>query len=89
MPVGPLRRSIGALGLIGLAPVAAMVAKGTLHPVDAAWRAVILLVGLLALGRVANWGMGQVASALERANAAAEEEARAAEEQVSEGAPTA
>lgn len=66
MSIGPLRRSIGALGLLALVPVAAMLVVGTLDPVDAAQRSVVTLIGLLVLGRLASWGVHGIASAVER-----------------------
>ncbi|MBW3657188.1 MAG: hypothetical protein KY457_01015 [Actinobacteria bacterium] len=66
MSVGPLRRSIGALGLLALVPVAAMLVVGTLDPVDAAKRSLVTLIGLLVLGRLASWGVHAIASTVER-----------------------
>lgn len=68
MSIGPLRRSVGALGLVALIPVAAMLVVGTLHPVEAAQRAVVTLAALLVLGRLASWGVDGMASSLERAS---------------------
>lgn len=66
MSIGPLRRSIGALGLLALVPVASMLVVGTLDPVDAARRSLVTLIGLLVLGRLASWGVHGIASAVER-----------------------
>lgn len=66
MSIGPLRRSVGALGLLALVPVAAMLVAGTLDPVDAAQRALLTLIAVLVLGRVANWGVHRMATAVER-----------------------
>lgn len=66
MPIGSLRRSIGALGLVALVPVAAMLLTGALTPVDAARRAVLSVVVVLALGRVVAWGIRATATLIER-----------------------
>lgn len=66
MSVGPLRRSIGALGLLALVPVAAMMLLGTLSPVDAARRAATIVVVLLLVGRLVGWGIGHLAGVIER-----------------------
>lgn len=68
MSVGPLRRSVGAVGLVALVPLAAMLATGALAPVDAARRAVVTLIVLLLLGRVAGRGLRHLATAVERAD---------------------
>jgi hypothetical protein len=72
--IGPLRRSIGALGLVALVPVAGMIVAGTLTPVDAARRAMVTLVALLLLGRLAGQGMNHLAAVLERTMDAAADE---------------
>lgn len=70
MSIGPLRRSIGALGLLAMLPVAAMLILGALEPVDAARRSLVTLIGLLVLGRLASWGCHGIASAIERSGMA-------------------
>lgn len=75
MSIGPLRRSIGALGLLALVPVAGMLVAGTLDPVDAAQRSLVTLIGLLVLGRLATWGVHGIASSIERSGTEAEESA--------------
>lgn len=65
MSVGPLRRSIGALGLLALVPVAGMMLLGTLTPVDAAQRAMTITVALLMIGRLVGWGIGYLARSVE------------------------
>lgn len=65
MSVGPLRRSVGALGLVALVPLAAMVVTGTLAPVDAARRAAVTLVVLLLLGRLAGRAVSHLATLVE------------------------
>lgn len=71
MSVGPLRRLVGALGLVALVPLLAMVSLGTLSPVDAAIRAVVMVVVLHVLGRVAGWGMRMLAAQVETVEATA------------------
>jgi hypothetical protein len=51
---GPLRRIIGVLGLLALAPVALALATGTVAPEDAALRAVAVGASVVVLGRVAQ-----------------------------------
>lgn len=65
MPVGPLRRFVGILGLVALVPTLLMVAQGEVSLVDAAVRATVTVVVVLALGRVVSWGMGALASDVE------------------------
>lgn len=65
MSVGPLRRSVGALGLLALVPLAAMIVAGTLTPVDAARRATVTLVALLLLGRLAGRAVHHLATLVE------------------------
>lgn len=65
MSIGPLRRSVGAIGLVALVPVALMVVVGSVTAVDAAFRATATIVGVVVLGWVANWGIDRVASELE------------------------
>jgi hypothetical protein len=52
MSAGPLRRIIGVLGLLALAPVALALATGTVAPEDAALRAVAVGAAVVLLGRV-------------------------------------
>jgi hypothetical protein len=66
MSVGPLRRLIGTLGLVALAPTAALLALGTVTPVDAAIRAVVTLVSTLLVGRVATWWLNATAASFEQ-----------------------
>lgn len=67
MPIGSLRRSVGALGLVSLVPVAAMLLAGTLSPVDAARRVVLSVLAVLVLGRLAAWGIAATAASIEQA----------------------
>lgn len=54
MSAGPLRRVIGVLGLLALAPIAVALATGTVAPEDAALRAVAVGVAVVAIGRIAR-----------------------------------
>lgn len=54
MSAGPLRRIIGVLGLLALAPIAISLATGSVAPEDAALRAVAVGVVVVAIGRVAR-----------------------------------
>lgn len=72
MSIGPLRRLVGALGLVALVPLLAMVTLGTLDPVDAAFRAAVMVAVLHVVGRVAGWGMGMLAVQVETVEATAD-----------------
>jgi hypothetical protein len=54
MSTGPLRRTIGAAGLLALVPVVVMLALGSITPEDAALRAVAIAVSVVVVGRVAR-----------------------------------
>lgn len=54
MSAGPLRRIIGILGLLALAPVAIGLAAGTLAAADAALRAVAVGIVFVGVGRLAT-----------------------------------
>ncbi|HVL99739.1 MAG TPA: hypothetical protein VM324_10660 [Egibacteraceae bacterium] len=72
MKPGPLRRLTGALGLVALAPTAAMLALGALTLADAALRAGVTLVGVTAIGRGAGWWLSSTAARFERRTPAAD-----------------
>jgi hypothetical protein len=67
MSVGPLRRLAGTLGLLALAPTAAMLAAGLITPADAAMRAVVTLLGIMLIARIVGWWLALLAGNLERA----------------------
>lgn len=70
MSPGPLRRFIGALGLLALAPVAWLLTSGAISGLEAAKRGAIILIVTAILGRVATaWLVGVVRS-LDRQNRA-------------------
>ena len=52
MTIGPLRRLVASLGLLGLVPITWLLATGGLSPEEAALRAVIVSMVVVALGRV-------------------------------------
>lgn len=59
MNPGPLRRLVGAIGLLTLAPVALLLLQGRITPLLAAQRAVVVLVVVVVLGRfVTGWLQG-------------------------------
>lgn len=66
MTPGPLRRLIGAVGLVVLAPIAYRLVEGSMSPVDAALRAVATLVAVVLVGRLMGSWLGQVALAYDR-----------------------
>jgi hypothetical protein len=65
MSVGPLRRLVGTLGLIALAPTAAMLMVGRIDATTAALRALATLLAAMLIGRVAGWWVGQMARGYE------------------------
>ena len=66
MTPGPLRRLIGAIGLVVLAPIAYRLVEGSMSPVDAALRAVATLVAVVLVGRLLGSWLGQVALTYDR-----------------------
>lgn len=54
MTAGPLRRITSAIGLIALVPVALLLITGQLTPEAAVLRAGMVLIAVVALGRVAR-----------------------------------
>lgn len=66
MSPGPLRRLLGALGLIALAPIALRLVQGSLAPTDAAVRAVVTLLAVMVVGRLFGGWLGQVAAGYDR-----------------------
>ena len=69
MSPGPLRRLLGALGLVALAPIALRLVDGSLSPADAAVRAVVTLLAVVVIGRIFGTWLRQVATTYERAPA--------------------
>jgi hypothetical protein len=62
---GPLRRLLGSVGLLLLAPLGAMMLVGRLGPVEAAQRALVVLLVVLVVGRLAGAYLHAVASRFE------------------------
>lgn len=65
MTPGPLRRLIGTLGLLALAPTAVMLAMDRITPLDAALRSCATLLAAVLIGRVADWWVAMIAQGLE------------------------
>jgi hypothetical protein len=61
MRPGPIRRLLGTLGLLALAPIGWRLLDGSLAPADAAVRAVVTLVLVAVLGRILGMWVSQVA----------------------------
>jgi hypothetical protein len=61
MRPGPIRRLLGALGLLALTPIGWRLLDGSLAPVDAAVRAVVTLVLVAAVGRIVGMWVSQIA----------------------------
>lgn len=66
MSPGPLRRLLGALGLLVLAPVAIRLVDGSISPMDAALRAAATLIIVMVVGRLFGVWLRQVAHSYER-----------------------
>lgn len=66
MSPGPLRRLLGALGLVALAPIALRLVDGSMSPADAAVRAVMTLLAVVVLGRLLGTWLRQVAATYDR-----------------------
>lgn len=62
MRPGPLRRMIGSLGLLGLVPICLLLLDGRLTVVQGAQRAVVWLLLVVVLGRLAGAYLASVAS---------------------------
>lgn len=65
MSIGPLRRLVGAVGLVAMAPLLLMLSLGALSAVDAAVRAVVMVLVLLLSGRAVGWGVKYMATSVE------------------------
>lgn len=65
MSVGPLRRLAGALGLLALAPTAAMLIVSFITPGEAARRAIVTVAVVLVLARLTGWWLGLLAGSFE------------------------
>ncbi len=68
MSIGPLRRFVGMLGLLALAPTALMLGLGRIDPTTAALRAVATLLVTVLIGRVAGWWVEAMARGYEGAS---------------------
>lgn len=72
MSPGPLRRLLGALGLLVLAPVTMRLVDGSISPMDAALRAAATLIVVMIIGRLFGVWLRQVAHSYERQSVAAD-----------------
>lgn len=54
MSTGPLRRTVGVLGLLAIVPVAVLLAVGAIEPEAAAQRAAVVALVTVTLGRLAS-----------------------------------
>ena len=66
MKPGPLRQLAGMMGLLALTPTALLLAQGALSPLQAAVRAVVTLIGVVAVARTVAWGLAAAAGSMER-----------------------
>lgn len=62
MSPGPLRRLVGSLGLLALAPLALLLLVGRLTPTVAAQRSVVVLVVVLGVGHLLQSYLRRVAA---------------------------
>ena len=65
MNPGPLRRMVGLLGLIALAPIAVLLLTGGLDLVTAAQRALVVLLVVVVIGRLTGSFLQSIAARLE------------------------
>jgi NhaP-type Na+/H+ or K+/H+ antiporter len=66
MSAGPLRRTTAGLGLVGLVPIALLLATGAITPEEAAMRAVAVAVAVVVVGRVAHAILTRLLRRMER-----------------------
>ena len=66
MRPAPVRRIVAACGLIALVPIALRLYAGVLTPVEAAFRALLVLAAVVLVTRLAGWGLLRVLEAVER-----------------------
>jgi hypothetical protein len=66
MSTGPLRRAVGLLGLVALAPVLVQLAAGSLTPEDAAMRGATVAVVIVVIGRVSQQVLVRLLRRVER-----------------------
>ena len=66
MKPGPLRQLAGMVGLLALTPTALLLAQGGLSPLEAAVRAVVTMIGVVAVARTVGWGLAAAAGSMER-----------------------
>lgn len=85
MSPGPLRRLLGAVGLVLLAPIALRLVDGSMAPVDAALRAAATLLAVVVVGRLLGSWLGQVAHGYDR-QATSDRVARARSDEPTESA---
>jgi hypothetical protein len=88
MSAGPLRRAIGLLGLLALAPVLLQLALGTITPEDAALRALAIAVVVVGLGRLAQLVLTRLLHRVERRRSDDEVERQAGHGPASGGTAT-
>ena len=65
MQTGPLRRLVGAVGLIALVPTALLLIGGDITAVDAAVRALVTMLGVVVIGRATGAFLDRQARRLE------------------------
>ncbi|MTV27325.1 hypothetical protein FTX61_18180 [Nitriliruptoraceae bacterium ZYF776] len=54
MSTGPLRRTVGVLGLLAIVPIAIQLGVGAIEPEAAAQRAAVVAIVAVVLGRLAS-----------------------------------
>lgn len=71
MTAGPLRRTVGGLGLLAIVPIAIQLASGAIQPELAAQRATVVAVVAVVLGRVVTRCVAGTLRRVEREHPAA------------------
>lgn len=66
MTAGPVTRGAGLVGLLALIPTAVLLLLGALTPLDAALRAAVTFVAVLAAARVIRWVLAGAANTVEQ-----------------------
>lgn len=88
MSIGPLRRVTAGIGLLAMAPIAAMLVTDALTPEAAALRAVVVLVAVVAVGNGARMVLTRLLLRVERRSSDAEVAAADGRQPSSAGATT-
>ena len=86
MSVGPLRRLTAGVGLLALAPIAAMLIMDTLTPEAAALRALMIALAVLIVGNSARMVLTRLLRRVEKRAPASEDDGAITEDRVTRDA---